>query len=584
MSTTPALPSAEPSTVSSNPASTPQSGPADPGRSKAMRFAASMLVLRDGPDGMEILMMRRPQRDDDRSAGAFVFPGGVLDPQDAALHPLCAGLDDAGASARLDVTSHGLDYYLCAVREAFEEAGLLFAYPADAQAGGPLVRLDDLDAGVRQQLREAAAYGGKGLAHVCEMLGLKLAVDQLAYCAYWLTPPGLPKRFDTRFFMALLPAGQTAIHDGVEAVEHRWMRPADVIDPANNLTLVNATRKILQSIAHFRTAQECFDYARQQRHIPLVMPRLADGPKGVRPVMPEEAPYAEIARIDPDGAGHARYALEPGRAVKLSDRVWRVTANNGNVMTGPGTNTYFVAAADNTWAVIDPGPDDAAHFDAVMAAAPGPVRWILVTHTHLDHSPGSVRMRDATSAPVWGRTTDVTDRQDQTFRPDHVPAHGDRIALGPQTTLRVIHTPGHASNHLCYLLEEEKTLFTGDHVMQGSTVVINPPDGDMRAYLASLQALLAEDIDWIAPGHGFLMPRPHDAIRLLIRHRQQREAKVMNALRALAPADIATLLASVYDDVPPRMHPVAQRSLLAHLRKLEADGVAREVEGVWTLR
>ncbi|WP_172966058.1 MBL fold metallo-hydrolase [Cupriavidus pauculus] len=554
--------------------------PAVPSPSKAMRYAASMLVLRDGPQGMEILMMRRPQRDDDRSAGAFVFPGGVLDPQDAALHRLCAGLDDTGASARLGVAANGLDYFLCAVREAFEEAGLLYAYDATGQ----IVRLDDLDAGVRQQLREAAAYGGKGLAHVCEMLGLRLAVDQLAYCAYWLTPPGLPKRFDTRFFMAVVPPGQTAIHDGVEAVEHRWMRPADVIDPVNNLTLVNATRRILQSIAHFETAQACVDFARQQRSIALVMPRLAHGPKGQRPVMPDEPCYAEIARIDPDGAAHGRYVLEPGLPVRLSERVWRVTANNGNVMTGPGTNTYFVAGADNCWAVIDPGPEDAAHFDAVMAAAPGPVKWILVTHTHLDHSPGTVRLRAATSAPVWGRTTDVKDRQDQTFRPDHMPVHGDRIALGPDTTLRVIHTPGHASNHLCFLLEEEKTLFTGDHVMQGSTVVINPPDGDMGAYLASLRMLLDEDLEWIAPGHGFLMPRPHDAIRLLIRHRLQREAKVLNALRTLSPADAPTLVTSVYDDVPASKHPIALRSMLAHLRKLEAEGVASEVDGVWGLR
>ncbi|MCA3185649.1 MAG: NUDIX domain-containing protein, partial [Cupriavidus sp.] len=144
-----------------------------------MRFAASMLVLRDGSQGMEILMMRRPQRDDDRSAGAFVFPGGVLDAQDAALHPLCAGLDDAAASVRLQVPANGLDYYLCAVREAFEEANLLFAY----DASGQIVRLDDLGPEIHQQLREAASYGGKGLAHVCEMLGLRLAVDQLAYCA-----------------------------------------------------------------------------------------------------------------------------------------------------------------------------------------------------------------------------------------------------------------------------------------------------------------------------------------------------------------------------------------------------------------
>ncbi|MGO4306859.1 MBL fold metallo-hydrolase [Cupriavidus sp. RAF12] len=551
-----------------------------PDRSKALRKAASLLVLRDGPQGMEVLMMRRPQRDDDRSAGAFVFPGGTLDPQDAALHPHCAGLDDAAASARLNVDANGLDYYLCAVREAFEEASLLFAY----DARGEVVALDQLDADTRAQLREAVARDGEGLAHACERLGLRIAVDKLAYCSHWLTPPGLPKRFDTRFFLALAPAGQTAQHDGVEAEEHRWMRPADALDPANNISLVNVTRKMLQSIVHFDRAQACFDHARQLRSVSLIMPRLANGPKGVRPVMPEESPYAEIARIDPDGAGHGRYALEPGVAVKLSDRVWRVTANNGNVMTGPGTNTYFVGGApDNTWAMIDPGPDDPAHIDAVLAAAPGPVKWILVTHTHLDHSPASNRMREATGAPVWGRVTTVQDRQDQTFAPDHMPAHGDRIVLGPQTTLRVIHTPGHASNHLCYLLEEEKTLFTGDHVMQGSTVVINPPDGDMQAYLASLQALLDEDLEWIAPGHGFLMSRPHDAIRLLIRHRRQREAKVVNALRALAPADLATVLASVYDDVPPRMHPVAQRSLLAHLRKLEADGVAREIDGIWHL-
>lgn len=548
-------------------------------RSKALRSAASVLVLRNGAQGMEVLLVRRPERNDDRSSGAYVFPGGTLDPEDAALHPFCTGLDDAGASARLDVPTNGLDYYLCAIREAFEEAGLLYA----RDAAGQLVALESFDAATRASLREAARYGGKGLSHVCESLGLRIAVDQLVYVSHWLTPPGLPKRFDTRFFLALAPAGQTAMHDGVEAVDHRWIRPADALDESSGMTFVNVTRKMLQSIVHFTHAEACLNHARQLRTIVQIMPRLAVGPKGVRPVMPEEAPYAEIAKIDPDGAGHGRYALEPDIAVKLSERVIRVTANNGSVMTGPGTNTYLIAGADNQWAVLDPGPDDAAHVDTVLAAAPGPIRWILATHTHLDHSPAAVRMRAATGATVLGRVTTVMDRQDPTFAPDRMPEHGERIELGPHTTLRVVHTPGHASNHLCFLLEEEKMLFTGDHVMQGSTVVINPPDGDMHAYLASLHALLDEDIEWIAPGHGFLMTRPHDAIRLLIRHRQQREAKVVNALRALGPADIATVLASVYDDVPERMHPVAQRSLLAHLRKLVVDGVAAEVGGSWGL-
>jgi glyoxylase-like metal-dependent hydrolase (beta-lactamase superfamily II) len=149
--------------------------------------------------------------------------------------------------------------------------------------------------------------------------------------------------------------------------------------------------------------------------------------------------------------------------------------------------------------------------------------------------------------------------------------------------LRVIHTPGHASNHLCYLLEEEQTLFTGDHVMQGSTVVINPPDGDMAAYLESLRALLREELHWLAPGHGFLIERPAEAINRLVKHRLAREAKVVDALRASGASDVAQLLAQVYDDVPLRLHPVAQRSLTAHLLKLAADGRARESAGRWQL-
>lgn len=551
---------------------------AAPVRRPLLRFAASVLVVRDGAEGMEVLLMRRPERADDRSSGAYVFPGGTLDAQDAALHGLCAGLDDRAASERLRVPQGGLDFYLCAVRECCEEAGLLFAYESD---GSP-VALDAYDAGRRAWLREAVRYGGPGLAQVCEQWGVRLAVDRLAYCSHWLTPPGLPKRFDTRFFVAVLPPGQTAMHDGTEAVDHRWLRPADALHPERGVKLVPVTRRMLASVAHFPNAQACFDHAMRLRDIAQIMPRVARGPRGQQSIMPDEPPYAEIARIDPDGKGHASYTLEPGAAVRLSERIWRVTADNGNVMTGPGTNTYLVGGGErNEWAVIDPGPDDEAHIRAVLAAAPGPIRWILATHTHMDHSPGAIRLRAATGAPVFGRVAREPYRQDATFAPDRILEHGERLTLTGDATLRVLHTPGHASNHLCFLLEQEKLLFTGDHVMQGSSVVINPPDGDMRAYLASLSALLDEDLEWLAPGHGFLMPRPRDAIRLLVRHRQHREAKVLNALRELGPVQIEAMLPRVYDDVQPRMHPVAQRSLLAHLLKLQADGVAQEAEGVW---
>jgi len=567
-------------------AGAPSAAPAARPRPPSLRHAASVLVLRDGAAGMEVLLVRRPERQDDRSSGAYVFPGGTLDPQDNQLHGLCEGLDDAAASARLRLPAGGLDFYLCAVRECCEEAGLLFAYQRD----GEMVALERFDDAQLAWLREAVRYGGPGIAEVCRRFDLRLAMDKMAYISHWLTPPGLPKRFDTRFFVAVLPPGQSAMHDGVEAVDHRWVRPSEAIAPDSGMTLVNVTRRMLASIAHFPTAQACFDYAQGLREIALIMPRLANGPKGVRPVQPDEPPYAEIARIDPDGAGHGRYALEPGVPVRLSDRVWRVTADNGNAMTGPGTNTYLVGGGKrNEWAVIDPGPDDEAHQRAVLAAAPGPIRWILATHTHIDHSPGAVRLREATGAQVLGRLANRPERQDPTFAPDRVLEHGERIVLGDidlpgdAITLRVLHTPGHASNHLCFLLEQEKLLFTGDHVMQGSTVVIGPPDGDMRAYLASLAALLDEDLEWLAPGHGFLMPRPREAIRLLMRHRQHREAKVVNALRELGPAPIETLLPRVYDDVPPRMLPVAQRSLLAHLLKLQADGQAQEAQGDWRM-
>ena len=175
------------------------------------------------------------------------------------------------------------------------------------------------------------------------------------------------------------------------------------------------------------------------------------------------------------------------------------------------------------------------------------------------------------------------------FAPDVEPRHGDRLPLGPASTLRVVHTPGHASNHLCYLLEEERLLFTGDHVMQGSTVVINPPDGDMAAYLQALHALLEEDLQWLAPGHGFLVAEPQAVLRALIAHRLKREATA--ALRQAGPASLDALRARVYDDEPAALHAVARRSLLAHLLKLQGDGAARVVaagdvagagDGLWS--
>ena len=273
--------------------------------------------------------------------------------------------------------------------------------------------------------------------------------------------------------------------------------------------------------------------------------------------------------------------IVPGERVQLSTEVARITAPNPGMMTGPGTNTYIVGG--ERLALIDPGPDSEAHLATLLAAVGDRLRWILCTHTHHDHSPGARALKAATRAEVIGMPAPQHGNQDATFAPDRVVRNGDVLDCGA-FTLRAVHTPGHASNHVCYLLDREKLLFTGDHVMQGSTVVISPPDGDMIAYLASLEALLMLDIVRIAPGHGHPIDTPHDEARRLIAHRLKREQKVIDAFGANNPATLDELLPIVYADTPERLHPVARRSLHAHLLKLEREGRVWQQGERWTLR
>ncbi len=273
--------------------------------------------------------------------------------------------------------------------------------------------------------------------------------------------------------------------------------------------------------------------------------------------------------------------IVPGEIIRLDDLVCRVTAPNPGVMTGPGTNTYIVGRED--LALIDPGPESAPHLAAMLEAVGGQLKWIFCTHTHLDHSPGARALREATGAKVLGFAPAPDDgRQDTAFKPDLVLREGDVISLHG-FRLRAIHTPGHASNHLCYLLEEQRLLFTGDHVMQGSTVVISPPDGDMTVYLESLERLLSLDLAALAPGHGHVIGKPHDEVRRLLAHRMKREQKVVAAFGHKNPATLDELLPFVYDDVPQRIHAVARRSLHAHLIKLAREGRVSEGNGSWRL-
>ncbi|HTJ62880.1 MAG TPA: MBL fold metallo-hydrolase [Alphaproteobacteria bacterium] len=311
--------------------------------------------------------------------------------------------------------------------------------------------------------------------------------------------------------------------------------------------------------------------------------RTAIGREGSCAIGAGHGAYAEVGLLDPAGAGTASYEIAPGTVTQLTPRIRRLTAPNPGFMTGPGTNSYLIGddpAGDI--AVIDPGPLDDAHIAALLNVG-GRIRWILTTHTHPDHSPAAAILKEKTRATVMGMLPPVGEHQDQSFKPDVVLKDGARIDL-TGCALKAIHTPGHASNHLCYLLEQDRLLFTGDHVMQGSTVVINPPDGNMIAYIASLRMLQGRGIAYLAPGHGFLIGAPDDMIDVLVRHRFVRESMTLKALREMGSATLEALTPVVYNDVPEFKHKWAARSLLAHLVKLKADGAAAEKDGVWRLR
>jgi len=261
--------------------------------------------------------------------------------------------------------------------------------------------------------------------------------------------------------------------------------------------------------------------------------------------------------------------LVTGVASALSPLVRRILAPNPGVMTGPGTNTYLVGIDEVV--VVDPGPDDDAHLDAILGCGGDRIRWVVCTHTHPDHHPLTGRLAASTGAEVL-----AFDARDG-LSIDRELRDGDLIEA-TEFRLRAVHTPGHASNHLCYLVEEERLLFSGDHVMEGSTVVIAPPDGDMAAYLDSLERLrtMRPKLRAIAPGHGHLIEDPAAKLTEYIEHRLAREQQVVAVLGELGgEATAAELVERIYIGLVDELVPRARQSVHAHLRKLAADGVVR---------
>ncbi|MDR6145920.1 glyoxylase-like metal-dependent hydrolase (beta-lactamase superfamily II) [Sphingomonas sp. SORGH_AS870] len=278
-----------------------------------------------------------------------------------------------------------------------------------------------------------------------------------------------------------------------------------------------------------------------------------------------------------------------GIPILLEPLVSRVLAPNPSPFTYTGTQTHIVG--DRDVAVIDPGPDDPAHLDVLLQAIAGrPVAAILITHHHRDHSPASRPLARATGAPVVGAAPFAPDYEggrsdaafDRDYAPDRVLAEGEGMS-GDGWTLTALATPGHTSNHLAFALPETKALFSGDHVMGWSTSIVSPPDGDMGAYMASLEKLMERDDRVYYPGHGEAVDNPQRLVRGMLGHRKQREGQILRLLGGGDPLDTAAMTARMYVGLNPKLLPAAERSVLAHLYDLRMRGLVREEGASWTI-
>lgn len=529
----------------------------------ALRAAATVILMRDSPQGIELLMSRRSPTAS-FAPGAYVFPGGGIDAADAQAHGL--------AARRPAQDDTQLTQSIAAIRESFEELGVLLARHAD----GRMADAADI----------AAIDRHKPFAAQCRDRGLTLAADQVFLLAHWITDRDLPKRFDVPFLVARMPEGQEPVADESEQFEPVWVRPAQALERhrAGGFFMIFPTVRTLERLASYANVQAVLDACTGERPLWTSCPRA--GLLGGREAryMEHEPPYGELALVCPDGQIVHSLDWQSERAVPLLRHVSRLTADNRGAMTGPGTNSYIVGDAGTGYAVIDPGPADADHLARLWQATQGDIRLIVCTHSHPDHAPGARPLQALckTAPPILGLPSAPTARPGSSFAPDRALADGETLVLeegsGLRHSLRVIHTPGHAANHLCLVLLEDGLLFSGDHILNGSTTVVDPPDGDMDAYLASLDRLTAacdaHGIESILPAHGYVLGDARGAIARLKAHRLQREAKVMAAMRARPEGDLDDWVPLAYDDVPPRLWPVARRSLLAHVQRIRAHGLA----------
>ena len=530
----------------------PQREPAVP------RPAATVLLLRDGQGGVEILMTRRSPTAS-FAPGAYVFPGGGIDAADAQSHRI--------AARRPGQSDVHLTQAIAAIRESYEELGVLLARHADGRPA------DDADIAA---LKRDAPFAAQ-----CEARGLTLAADQVYVLAHWITDRDLPRRFDVPFLVARMPAGQAPVADEAEQFEPVWVRPADALarHKAGSFFMIFPTIRTLERLEHFESVDAVLKACASETPLWTSCPRAGLLHGAEARYMEHESPYGELELTSPDGQIVHHLDWRTDEPVRLLKNVQRLTAPNPGVMTGPGTNSYLVGDPETGYIAIDPGPNDPGHIERLWHAAGGDIRLIVCTHSHADHSPGAKPLQAMCKAKpaILGLSSLPTARPASEFKPDRELKNGERLSVGSgdvRHTLEVVFTPGHAANHLCLVLLEDGLLLSGDHILNGSTTVVDPPDGNMSDYLDSLDTLSdacdRHAIRFILPAHGYVLGSAKQAIASLKSHRLKREAKVLAAMRARPGASLEQWVELAYDDVPPRMWPVAQRSLLAHVQRLEA--------------
>ncbi|MEO8121423.1 MAG: MBL fold metallo-hydrolase [Rhodoferax sp.] len=541
----------------------------------ATRPAATVLLLRDSDHGIEVLMTRR-STSASFAAGAYVFPGGGVDASDATSH--------AQATRRATQSDLHLTQALAAIRESFEELGVLLARRAD---GSPADHRDI-----------AALSRSAPFIEQCQSLGLTLAADEVFVLAHWITDRDLPRRFDVPFLVARMPEGQTPVADETEQFEPVWVRPADALaqHQAGGFFIIFPTIRTLERLQAYTTVDAVLlACAATEQPLWTSCPRAGLLAGREARFMEHEHPYGELALVCPDGQIVHPLDWQSEQPVALLKNVMRLTAPNPGAMTGPGTNSYLVGDPATGYIAIDPGPADPDHIEKLWRAAGGEIRMIVCTHSHPDHSPGALPLQALCERhgqprpPILGLPSAPTARAHSAFTPDRLLSNNELLTLIPRGleadlayksshTLKVIHTPGHAANHLCLVLLEDGLLFSGDHILNGSTTVIDPPDGEMTAYLDSLDLLSAacveHHIEFILPAHGYVIGgytgEAAGAIAHLKAHRLRREAKILKVMQAQPQGSLDDWVAQAYDDVPPRMWPVAKRSLMAHVARIEA--------------